>query len=200
MEQWKKKITSFFAWGLLIIWLPSLTAFGQQEQYIRPGLLTVAGTLSPSVLLNRKEVNYYFMGYIEGKFHPNFSVRGDIYIMTGNASTKFLRHNIRSFIGILYGYPFGNLESHVGFLPGFSVMESNVNRGKFEFVPSIEFSVGIRYYVWKYFNFFADASYIHAKMNSIRNVNGMADDVSFNVGLGFNLNVIRSQTASSKHD
>lgn len=188
MGCWKKeKIIVVFALSLFT------AGFSQQESYIKPGLLSASGTLSPSKMLNRNEVNYYIMGFLEGRFSKHFSARGDIYYLLGNPNTKFLKNSIRSTLGIQYGLPFGNFELHTGFAPGFSIMKSYRDVSVTEFVPTVQLNIGLRYYVWKYFHFFANLSYFHSKMQNLYQLNGEADELLISVGLGFNLQTIRKK-------
>lgn len=177
---------------LVFVGLCCLSVFGQEKTtYINPGLLSASTTLSPSVMLNRSEINYYVTGFLEGRVHKNISLRGEMHYMLGNADTKFLKNNLRTTFGIQYGIPFGNFEVHGGFAPGFAIMKSNFNVSNTEFVPSVQLNVGARFYVWKYFHFFSNFSYIHSKMNNLNRVNGMADEFMISVGLGFNFQVLK---------
>lgn len=190
MARRKKEKTTIIAFCALIFLL-NLPIFGQKETYINPGLLSFSGTLSPSVMLNRSEVNYYVTGFLEGRVHKNVSLRGESHYMLGNANTKFLKNNFRTTLGIQYGIPFGNFELHAGLAPGFSVMQSNFNASNTEFVPSVQLNFGLRFYVWKVFHFFSNFSYIHSRMNNLDRVNGMADEFMISAGLGFNFQVLK---------
>ncbi|MCO5260127.1 MAG: hypothetical protein M9916_08290 [Crocinitomicaceae bacterium] len=185
-EKERKKIIS----GLIVL-LIGFNSFGQKELYINPGLLSASGTLSPAIMLNRKEVNYYISGFFEGKITKHFSIRGDGYYMLGNAPTKFLKNKFSTYIGIQYGYSFGNFELHTGIAPGFGLMQSNVNTSINEFFPSVQLNAGARYYVWKYFHFAANFLYTHAQMHNLNQVNGMVDEFVISVGLGFNFQVLK---------
>lgn len=194
MGQWKKeKIRKRI---LIFICFPLGGLFGQNSDYINPGLLSFSSTLSPAIMLNRDEVNYYVTGFVEGKITKQISFRGEANYLLGNADSKFLRNNIRTLFGIQYGFePFNNFEFHVGFSPGFSVMKSNFNTSRFEFVPSVQLNGGLRYYVWKYFHFFANFSYVHAQMENLNRINGMADEFVISAGLGFNFQVLKKYRA-----
>ncbi len=176
---------------LLLFCLFGSTVLGQKPSYINPGLLSASTTLSPAVMLNRSEVNYYVTGFLEGRIDKRISLRGELHYMLGNANDKFLKNNLRTTFGLQYGIPFGNFELHAGFAPGFSVMQSNVDPSNTEFVPSAQFNVGARFYVWKFFHFFTNISYIHSKMNNLDRVNGMSDELMFSVGLGLNFQVLK---------
>ena len=190
MEQRKKEQIRNII--LIFLCFPVWSVFGQNPNYINPGLLSFSGTLSPSIMLNRNEINYYVTGFLEGKLTKHISLRGETNYLLPNADSKFLRNNIRTTIGIQYGFaPVDNLEMHVGFSPGFSFMKSNFDPSRFEFVPSVQINGGVRYYVWKYFHFFANLNYVHAQMQNLNRVNGMADEFMISAGLGFNLQVLK---------
>lgn len=189
MARWKKE--KMRQTLIIIVCLLGFSTFGQKASYINPGLLSASGTLSPAIMLNRNEVNYYVSGFLEGKVTKHLSFRGDAYYMLGNASTKFLKNNFRTYIGLQYGYSFGNFELHTGFAPGFAFMQSNVNSSNTEFATSIQLNLGARFYVWKYFHFFANFNYIHAQMHNLDRVNGMADEFVVSAGLGFNFQVLK---------
>lgn len=164
----------------------------ENKSYIQPGLITATSTLSPSKMLNRNEINYYVTGFIEGRLDKHLSLRGEAGYMLGNANDKLLKNNIRTFFGLQYGFPINNLDLHVGVMPGMSIMQSNRSvSGNFEVVPSVSLNAGMKFYVWKYFNFFTNFSYIHASMNNLVQQSGMADEFMLSAGLGFNFQVLK---------
>ena len=189
MERWKKeKIVVLIAMFGMIIG----TSWGQPPRYIKPGLLTASTTLSPAMMLNRQENNYYVTGFLEARLDKHISLRGETHYLLGNAPDKFLKTNLRGFFGLQYGFPIGNLDLHVGVQPGLSVMESyRSTAGNLELVPSLQLNAGLKYYVWKYFNFFANISYIHASMNNLTLVSGKSDELMLSAGLGLNLQVFK---------
>jgi hypothetical protein len=187
-EKEKTRITTVF---YTLIFLFCLPVYSQKQSYIKPGLLSASATLSPSIMLNRSETNYYITGFLEGRIHKSISLRGEMHYMLGNADTKFLKNNLRTTFGIQYGIPFGNFELHAGFAPGFSVMQSYFKTSNTEFVPSVQLNIGARFYVWKVFHFFSNFSYIHSRLNNLDRVNGMADEFMISAGLGFNFQVLK---------
>lgn len=189
MERWKKKkivvLTALF--GMIVG-----TACAQQPSYIKPGLLTASTTLSPAMMLNRQEYNYYVTGFLEARLDKHISLRGETHYLLGNAPDKFLKTNLRTFFGMQYGFPVGNLDLHMGFQPGCSIMESYRDAAAgLEVVPSLQLNAGLKYYVWKYFNFFANISYIHASLNNLTNISGKSDELMLSAGLGLNLQVLK---------
>lgn len=164
----------------------------EHKSYINPGLLTATTTLSPAKMLNRNEINYYVTGFMEGRLDKHISLRGEAGYMLGNSNDQLLKNNIRTFFGVQYGFPIRNLDLHIGLMPGLSIMQSNRSAaGKYETVPSISLNAGMKFYVWKYFNFFANFSYIHASMSNLVQQSGMSDELMLSAGLGFNFQVLK---------
>ena len=121
MGRWKKEKIGAVVCALFVI---SGNVCAQNPSYIKPGLLTASITLSPAAMLNRHEYNYYVTGFLEARLDKHISLRGETHYMLGNASDKFLKTNLRGFMGMQYGFPFGNLDLHAGLHPGISIMES----------------------------------------------------------------------------
>lgn len=169
----------------------STTGHTQNESYINPGLLSASATLSPAIMLNRSETNYYLSGFLEGRVSKHTAFRGEIHYMLGNSNTKFLRNSLRTSFGMQYGIPIKNFEIHFGFAPGCALIQSYQNPTKTEFIPSFQLNLGVRYYVWKYFHFFSNFSYFNSKMNTLVSVNARADELFFTVGLGYNFQVLK---------
>lgn len=178
---------------IIALVLLSSTAYTQENKsYIKPGLLTASTTLSPAKMLNRSDVNYYVTGFMEGRLDKHTSLRGEMGYMLGNSNDKFLQSNIRSFFGLQYGIPIHNLDIHAGFMPGFSIINSNLSvSSKSEVVPSVSLNAGLKFYVYKYFNFFANVSFIHTSMNNLVRISGKSDELVLSAGLGFNFQTLK---------
>lgn len=179
--------------SLMFFVLLSSSLFGQnlkdikaKKSYIQPGLLSASATYEPSFMLNYGETNYYIMGFLEYKLTRHFSFRGDIHYLLPADSTNFLNKNMAIMFGFQYGIPIGNFEFHTGILPGISVSRSNYFISNTEVNPTLQVNMGVRFYVWKFFHFFANFSYFHLRLNNIPNRNGIADQFSISAGLGFN--------------
>ena len=77
-------------------------------------------------------------------------------------------------------------------------MEVNGDRGldgkqNIHVVPSVSVNVGMTFYVWKIFNFFAEANYMHSTINSLGGIDGRSDEILISAGLSFNVNLIRAK-------
>ena len=66
---------------VLIAILSSVMVSAQEEAavekyYVRPGLITATATISPSIMLNRNQINYYVTGFWQIRFDKNLTFRG----------------------------------------------------------------------------------------------------------------------------
>lgn len=178
--------------------LMCLSAHAQQEIYVRPGLITTGLTLSPSVMLNRDANNYYVSGFLQGRIDKRLTIRGEtFYFIDGKGDNPYFKFNTRTFFGVLYHLPKNNFDSHIGFMPGCSVMQIN-DPGRtgdlpYQVVPSFAANIGVTYYVWKFFNFFANVTYIHSTSHNVRGIGGRSDELLISAGLGLNVNTVRAK-------
>lgn len=183
--------------GIIVVVLLtfSMSVNAQSEIYIKKGLVTSYGTFAPSAMLNRGESNYYFSGGLALRFADNYSFKGEThYALDGNKEIPYLGFAFRNYFGIQRHWSAGNFDFHVDFMPGFSVLSINNQSGELitygkSFVPSLALGTGIRYYIWKYFNFFANATYVKSTLNNVRHTSGKVDELLFSAGLGLNLQV-----------
>ena len=58
-------------------------------------------------------------------------------------------------------------------------------------VPTFATNIGVTYYIWKFFNFFANVTYVHSTVRDIRNMNGRTDELMISAGLGLNINAVK---------
>lgn len=187
---------------IVILCLMSLSTSAQEEQkdvYIRPGLLSATIGLSPSWMLNRNEFNYYVSGFLEGFLTEKTSLRGEGHYLAGSSSENpYFRFNCRLLIGAQYHFSKNNFDAHLGLFPGVSLMQirgntDNSGKDKLHVVPTAGVKLGVSYYVWKYFHFFADATYIKSTAIRIDHNEGLSDELMISAGLGFNVNLKRKR-------
>lgn len=168
---------------------------GQQEVYIKRGLVTSYGTISLSKMLNRNESNYWLSGGLAVRIDDNYSIVGTSHLLVdGNSDLPFINSAYRMGFGMQRHWSKGNFDVHADFLPGFSVMQPNDQSGNerkygYQLVPTISCAIGTRYYIWKYLNFFADVTYFKSSFRGLIETNGQADELMFTGGLGLNLQV-----------
>lgn len=172
---------------------------GQREQYVRPGLINAGLTITPSTMLNRNESNIYLSGHLEGRLDKHLSIRGEtFYYVDGKNEVPYFNFNTRTFFGVLYHLNKGNFDSHIGFMPGMSVMQINGDfntKGDMPYrvVPSMAANIGVTYYVWKFFNFFANVTYVHSTAHQVIRPGGRSDELMISAGLGLNVNTVKAK-------
>ena len=191
-----------------IVGILSMTfcAFGQEEEiYIQPNLLKGSATITPSDMLASDQSNYYISGFLEYHLTKNLSVRGESYIHVDGKvggvpsleNVPFIEDGVRTFFGASYHLNKGNFDYNIGFQPGISVIRySNMtplNETHRAIVsPSLALQTGVSFFVWKYFHFFANITYVRSP---VRGVNiypsqaklNNADELMFSAGLGFHI-------------
>ena len=189
---------------VLIAVLSSVMVSAQEEMkeeklYVRPGLITATATISPSIMLNRKQVNYYVTGFWDIRFDKNLSFRGEAHYLTGgNKSIPYFRNNLRAHFGVEYHKSVKNFDSYIGFMPGFSILQLTEDRSlgneqMTRFVPGFSANIGVSYYVWKYFNFFANVTYLNTTVRGVAQTNNRADEIMLSAGIGFNINAVKEK-------
>ena len=188
----KKKLIVFFI-------LLSGFSFGQREIYVRPGLINAGMTITPSFMLNRREINYYVSGHLEGMLDEHLSLRGEtFYFVDSDRDTSYFKTSARTYFGLQYHLNKGNFDSHIGLMPGLAIMQVNGNvnwAGEkiTHVVPTVAINLGTTFYVWKFFNFFANLTYVHSTIRGITNASGKTDELMISAGLGLNINLIKAK-------
>ena len=184
----------------IVFSLISFVGLTQDEDYIRPGLISSGLTISPSMMLNRGESSTYLSGFLEGYLDKHISIRGEThYFVDGLEDDPYFKFASRTTFGVLYHVNKNNLDAHIGFLPGLSVLEVNENVHNnglrpTHITPTIAFNIGGSFYVWKYVHFFANVTYINSTIRNLPNtISGRTDELMISAGLGFNLNAIKKK-------
>lgn len=163
-----------------------------QDSYIQPGLLAFGSTITPSSMLNRDETNYYISGFAEYFLDTKISLRSDNYFFVdGSNEVPFIKSAFRSYFGVAYHFSKGNWDNTLGFQPGITLMqlpETTLGQGSpVDISPSIALRIGTGYYVWKYFHFFANATYVRSKVSGVSFGPHQTDEFMFSAGLGFQI-------------
>jgi len=177
--------------------LLSLGLYGQNKDYIGPGLLKSSLTISPSWMLNRPEINYYLSGFVEGYLERNISLRGEThYFVDGKREIPYLNRNSATYFGVLYHINKNNTDAHIGFMPGISIIQINSSsvsntQNRTHVNPSFSINIGATVYIWKFCHFFTNITYIHTTLRGEGELNGRADELMISAGLGFNFNAIK---------
>lgn len=186
---------------VVIMCLLSLNGVAQQEVYVRPGLIRSTMTFSPSYMLNNKTTNYYLTGLLEGYLNKTLSIRSEAHYLVGSKSPDLSPHfknSVRASLGIQLHKNIKNFDSYVGFMPSFSLSQLNKEvdidgKHPFHFEPSFAIKAGVTYYVWKFFNFFAEATYHNTTIIGLDRIDGRSDELMISAGLGFNINTMKAK-------
>lgn len=178
--------------GCIVAILISLHSVAQEEIYIRPGLLKASATIAPGKMLNRTVNTIYLSGFLEYHTDKNISLRGDTYWYIDGAAQKptdvLLRSASRTYFGAFYHWNLKNWDNYVGFQPGISLLRFSAISPKISVCPSFALTAGSTFYVWKYFHFFANLTYVNSKAYGLNGGSLRADELIFSAGLGFNVN------------
>lgn len=178
--------------GCIVAILISLHSRAQEEIYIRPGLLKASATIAPGKMLNRTVNTIYLSGFLEYHTDKNISLRGDTYLYIDGAAQKptdvLLRSASRTYFGAFYHWNLKNWDNFVGFQPGISLLRFSAISPKISVCPSFAVTAGSTFYVWKYFHFFANLTYVNSKAYGLNGGSLRADELIFSAGLGFNVN------------
>ena len=173
----------------------------EPEGYVKPGTLGASATFSPSWMLNRPSANYYLSGYAEYHLDHRLSFRSDNYFMISSADEDpFLDQAFRSYLGAFYHFrkhPWSNWDKYIGFQPGIAYMARNPYQGgiqplvaiesEYSLSPSFAITAGTSFYVWKYFNFFANLTYVNSKLIGVSGAPAKTDELILSAGLGFQI-------------
>jgi len=175
----------------------------------RSGTLEGSATFSPSWMLNRKFSNYYLSAFGEYHLDLQISLRSDNYFYLNSGDEyPFVEDAFRSYVGVMYHLnpsPFTNWDVTVGFQPGITLMSTTNNTDGLQTLvaiepsrvvvsPSFAVSLGAKFYVWKYFNFFANVNYLNSKMGGIPGGPFKTDEIVLSAGLGFQIQTKRATT------
>jgi hypothetical protein len=166
-------------------------AFGQDEQYIRPGMIKASATIAPSLMLNRSVQNIYINGFLAYQLDKKLSLRGESYFLINNAASKatdvVMNGAMHTYFGAFYHETKGNWDNYLGFQPGLSLIQT-VHQSGLSACPSFSFKMGTAFYVWKYFHFFAELSYTNTTLRAVPSGRYRADELILSAGLGFQIN------------
>lgn len=180
--------------GMLLLCALSIGAivYSQEEIYLNKGVLSASITIAPSTMLNRDEGNIYINGYAEYFLDRDISLRSDSYILVdGRNEIPFLQKAFRSYFGLAYHFGDGNWDNHIGFQSGITIMQLTsselVAHNPTDVSASVAFRAGTTYYVWKYFNFFANVTYVRSKLSGSVGSPYPTDELIFSAGLGFQI-------------
>lgn len=178
----------------------------QQEIYIQPGLLKSSATIGAGDVLSNPDKTFYITGFAEYFSSEKVSLRGDTYFMIPISDEQIvmgdeplMRGGMRSFFGAFYHFAKGNLDYNVGFQPGLSILDvrnsTPLNESFYSRIasPGFNLQTGLTFYVWKYFHFYAQLSYVKSNLFGVDKFEHNADELIFSGGLGFQIQTTRKK-------
>ena len=174
-----------------------------QEVYLQDGLLKASATITPSDMLASEQNNFYISGFLEYHMTKKTSFRGETFMFVDGKVSEGLRSingGMRTFLSAQYHWNKNNFNYSIGVGPGLSVLRVLNNNPyadhlvapyESKAIPSFIAQTGVSYYVWKYFHFFTNVSYVmtpatHLNTEPWIRINNL-DEFMISAGLGFQL-------------
>ncbi len=162
-----------------------------------PGLLSASATYAPGFMLNRDQTNFHLNAFAEYHLNWRVSVKSDSYwfLNSPNEKTHELQM-LRSYFGMFYHFntdPFSNWDLKLGVMPGITYSRQEEALDSFgyvqskSFAPSVSVALGFDYYVWKYFHFFTQLSYVNSTARGLLHGSQRMDEMLISAGLGFQI-------------
>lgn len=160
--------------------------------YFTPGLLKVSATISPGRMLHNHANSIYLSGFLEYIIEDSYSLRGDVFqFIDGSFTTKSLIEPVfqnRLFFGAFKHFGKNNLKFFSGIQMGTTITTYNqswLSGNRTYVAPSFAVKSGLSYYVWNYFHFFADLTYVNSILRGTSFGSHKMDELIFSAGLGF---------------
>ncbi len=169
--------------------------------YFRPGLIKASATITPGRMLQNKANSIYLNGFLEYVVDYNYSFRGEIFQFIDaqySIDSRFKDPNYmnRIYFGGFRHFGKKNFKITTGAQMGVFMVDFDYSAFERQFyvAPSFALKVGADYYVWDYFHFFANLSYVNSKIRGTQIGTQKMDELLFSAGLGFQLNTIKTKT------
>jgi hypothetical protein len=187
--------------GLFIVLFLSALNSSFSQSVIGPGLIKATGSITPGSMVAQPIRNVYFSGFSEIYASEKVSFRGDaLWYVDGQtkaaqASWRYAR-SLSVYFGAFYHFNKNNWDMHIGLQPGMAVVvpSGSVQANPLaKACPSAALHVGTTFFVWKYFNFYADLAYVHSYYRGLNSGSVYLGEVLFTAGLGFNINVLQTK-------
>lgn len=189
----KKKIST-----IIFFFLLSLLGVAQEKvNIIRPGLIKVMGTISPSKMLGSSGAYFYLHGNLEIYFNKQVSFCGDVYGFSGgiHKNTEFdYNHNL------LYGFALHQAHErndlYIAIQPGCSLTKLKTDTMLLKTTqvgvnPVMSLAIGDNFYVSRFFHFFIQARLIVGEHSY--DIHKNISEMRLSAGLGFNINTLKAK-------
>lgn len=173
----------------------------QDEDFVRGGLLRTFGCFAFDYRFHQNVWDYRFHGLVEYYFDKRISMIQECYIYI-DSGTDFpvIERNLGVGSGLAYHWPNKNIDPYVFILSRgefywsaedslTQAKQNNISRKGF---PSMAIGGGVNLYVWKYFNFFAQARYQRSFLHNYKQITDL-DCLSVSFGLGFQLHTKKEE-------
>jgi hypothetical protein len=207
IKEVKVKSKKFIKWGLTFITfllLPFASSAQFDSTFKYKGMLSVAGTLAFGNMPENNITNAYFTGSLEYYADNKISIRGDDYIFVNSLTQNSpIRRNEATYFGAFYHFfPNSQFDLILGFQPGISYTQmlvgdpSGAYPGVYPDVgticPLTSFVAGFNFFAVKWFHFEANVRYTIGEHLTTADESNISE-LSFNFGLGLNLNVLKKK-------
>ncbi|MFM7668487.1 MAG: hypothetical protein ACKO7D_09930 [Bacteroidota bacterium] len=169
------------------------------QSYFGSGLIKASATIAPGRMIQNHANSINLSGFLEYVVDKNYSFRGDViqFIDAGYSSNTLIEPTFqnRLFFGAFRHFGRTNLKFYAGLQMGTTITTYNqsfLTGNRTHVAPSFAMKSGVSYYVWKYFHFFADLTYVNSTLRGTSFGSHRMDELVFSAGLGFQINVKKS--------
>jgi hypothetical protein len=170
------------------------------DNYFRPRLIKASATITPGRMLQNKANSIYLNGFLEYVVDEKYSFRGEIFQFidakyAGNSSFTNPNYMNRIYFGGFRHFGKKNFKIATGAQMGVLMVDYDYSAFERQFyvAPSFALKVGADYYVWDYFHFFANLTYVNSNIRGTQTGIHKMDELLFSAGLGFQINTIKSK-------
>ncbi len=171
------------------------TKNASNDNYFRPGLIKASATITTGRMLQNKANSIYLNGFLEYVVDENYSFRGEIFQFIDakySGSSSFTNPNYmnRIYFGGFRHFGKNNFKIATGAQMGVLMADYDHTSYERQFyvAPSFALKLGADYYVWDYFHFFANLSYVNSTIRGTQTGKHKIDEILFSAGLGFQIN------------
>jgi hypothetical protein len=172
------------------------SCFAQSDSgFVHKGILRAAGTFAFGTMPENNLTNAYLTGNLEYYAEKKISIRGDIYYFLNSLTQNSpLTKNDALYFGAFYHFPtHTHFDPVFGFQPGISYTQMNIigSPDVATICPLASAVLGFNFFAEKWFHIQVNIRYtIGEHLTEADETN--ISELSFNFGLGFNLNLLKS--------
>lgn len=161
---------------------------------LRKGLLRAAGTFAFGTMPENNLSNAYLTGNLEYYAEKKVSVRGDIYYFLNSLEANSILHkNSAVYFGAVYHFlAHSHFDPLIGLQPGISYTQMLAPDGTLDVAtvcPLFSAVAGFNFFAEKWFHIQVNVRYAIGEHLTAADETNISE-LSFNFGLGFNLNVL----------